>query len=87
PQRRNCAAAAAGVFYLQAGRFGGAIVELFNALPLGLIHTNAGLALLGTLSASLQRAQGDEKQRDAAALAFLITASGVTLLGVASAFW
>ncbi|CCP06968.1 Putative BenE-family transporter [Erwinia amylovora MR1] len=81
PQRRYWAAAAAGVFYLLAGLFGGAIVELFNALPLGLIHTIAGLALLGTLSASLQRALGDEKQRDAAAIAFLITASGVTLLG------
>ncbi|WP_099350589.1 benzoate/H(+) symporter BenE family transporter [Erwinia amylovora] len=87
PQRRYWAAAAAGVFYLLAGIFGGAIVELFNALPLGLIHTIAGLALLGTLSASLQRALGDEKQRDAAAIAFLITASGVTLLGVGSAFW
>ncbi|WP_168409493.1 benzoate/H(+) symporter BenE family transporter [Erwinia amylovora] len=87
PQRRYWAAAAAGVFYLLAGLFGGAIVELFNALPLGLIHTIAGLALLGTLSASLQRALGDEKQRDAAAIAFLITASGVTLLGVGSAFW
>jgi benzoate membrane transport protein len=29
----------------------------------------------------------DEKQRDAALIAFLITASGVTLLGVGSAFW
>ncbi|KYP84427.1 hypothetical protein WB66_11995, partial [bacteria symbiont BFo1 of Frankliniella occidentalis] len=51
------------------------------------IHTIAGLALLGTLAASLQRALSDEKQRDAAAIAFLITASGVTLLGVGAAFW
>jgi len=87
PQRRYWAAAAAGVFYLLAGVFGGAIGGLFTALPQAMIHTIAGLALLGTLAASLQRVLSDEKQRDAAAIAFLITASGVTLLGVGAAFW
>ncbi|MNV72629.1 Inner membrane protein YdcO [compost metagenome] len=60
---------------------------LFSALPAALIHTIAGLALLGTIAGSMQRALQDEKQRDAALIAFLITASGVTLLGVGSAFW
>ncbi|WP_455813132.1 benzoate/H(+) symporter BenE family transporter [Pseudomonas graminis] len=87
PQRRYWAAAAAGVFYLLAGVFGGAISGLFTALPLALIHTIAGLALLGTIAGSLQRALSDEKQRDAAVITFLITASGVTLLGVGAAFW
>ncbi len=87
PQRRYMAAAAAGVFYLLAGLFGGVISMLFSALPVALIHTIAGLALLGTIAGSLQRALQDEKQRDAALIAFLITASGVTLLGVGSAFW
>ncbi|BCQ34355.1 membrane protein [Erwinia rhapontici] len=87
PQRRYWAAAAAGVFYLLAGVFGGAISGLFTALPLALIHTIAGLALLGTIAGSLQRALSDEKQRDAAVIAFLITASGLTLLGVGAAFW
>ncbi|BCQ44344.1 hypothetical protein ERHA55_18710 [Erwinia rhapontici] len=67
--------------------FGGAISGLFTALPLALIHTIAGLALLGTIAGSLQRALSDEKQRDAAVIAFLITASGLTLLGVGAAFW
>ncbi|MGO2158759.1 MAG: benzoate/H(+) symporter BenE family transporter, partial [Serratia proteamaculans] len=87
PQRRYMAAVAAGVFYLLAGVFGGVIGMLFSALPVALIHTIAGLALLGTIAGSLQRALQDEKQRDAALIAFLITASGVTLLGVGSAFW
>jgi len=87
PQRRYMAAAAAGGFYLLAGIFGGAIGGLFNALPVALIHTIAGLALLGTIGGSLHRALSEEKQRDAAAIAFLITASGVTLLGIGSAFW
>ncbi|EPG2364797.1 benzoate/H(+) symporter BenE family transporter, partial [Serratia marcescens] len=72
---------------LLAGLFGGAIGLLFSALPVALIHTIAGLALLGTIGGSLQRALHDEKQRDAALIAFLITASGVTLLGIGSAFW
>jgi len=87
PQRRYWAAAAAGVFYLLAGVFGGAISGLFTALPQALIHTIAGLALLGTIAGSLQRALSDEQQRDAAVIAFLITASGVTLLGIGAAFW
>lgn len=87
PQRRYWAAAVAGVFYLLAGVFGGAISGLFTALPLALIHTIAGLALLGTIAGSLQRALSDEKQRDAAVITFLITASGLTLLGVGAAFW
>lgn len=87
PQRRYWAAAAAGGFYLLAGVFGGAISGLFTALPLALIHTIAGLALLGTIAGSLQRALSDEKQRDAAVITFLITASGVTLIGVGAAFW
>ncbi|MTD25470.1 benzoate/H(+) symporter BenE family transporter [Erwinia sorbitola] len=86
-QRRYWAAAAAGVFYLLAGIFGGAIGGMFTALPLALIHTIAGLALLGTIAGSLQRALNEEKQRDAAVITFLITASGVTLLGVGAAFW
>jgi benzoate membrane transport protein len=81
------AAVSAGVFYLLAGLFGGSIGLLFTALPTPLIHTIAGLALLGTIAGSMQRALVEESHRDAAIITFLITASGVTLLGVGSAFW
>ncbi|WP_428945870.1 benzoate/H(+) symporter BenE family transporter [Pantoea sp. FN060301] len=87
PQRRYWGAACAGFFYLLAGLFGGAIGQLFSALPPALIHTIAGLALLGTLAGSLQRALENDKQREAALIAFLITASGVSLLGIGAAFW
>lgn len=86
-KKRYMAAVAAGVFYLLAGLFGGSIGLLFTALPTPLIHTIAGLALLGTIAGSLQRALAEESHRDAAVITFLITASGVTLLGVGSAFW
>lgn len=87
PKKRYMAAVAAGVFYLIAGVFGGSIGMMFTALPQVLIHTIAGLALLGTIAGSLYRALENESQRDAAIITFLITASGVTLLGIGSAFW
>lgn len=86
-KKRYMAAVSAGVFYLLAGLFGGSIGLLFTALPTPLIHTIAGLALLGTIAGSLQRALVEGSHRDAAIITFLITASGVTLLGVGSAFW
>ncbi|HHG8774402.1 TPA: benzoate/H(+) symporter BenE family transporter, partial [Raoultella planticola] len=87
PQRRWLAAAAAGVFYLLAGLFGGSITALMSALPTAWIQMLAGLALLGTLGGSLFQALNHENERDAAGVTFLVTASGVTLLGIGSAFW
>ena len=47
----------------------------------------AGLALLGTLGHSLQQALQLERDREAAVITFLVTASGVTGFGIGSAFW
>ena len=47
----------------------------------------AGLALLGTLGGSLFQALNAERERDAALVTFLVTASGITLAGIGSAFW
>ncbi|WP_232623266.1 benzoate/H(+) symporter BenE family transporter [Enterobacter oligotrophicus] len=85
--KRWLAAAAAGVFYLLAGLFGGSITALMSALPLSGVQTLAGLALLGTISGSLYQALHHEAERDAAIVTFLMTASGITLLGIGSAFW
>ncbi|WP_145537534.1 benzoate/H(+) symporter BenE family transporter [Yersinia kristensenii] len=87
PKKRYMAAVAAGFFYLIAGVFGGSIGMILTALPVALIHTIAGLALLGTIASSLHRALENERQRDVAIITFLITASGVTLWGIGSAFW
>lgn len=85
--QRWLASAAAGVFYLLAGLFGGAVGLLLTALPLVLIQTLAGLALLATLTGSIQRALYQEETRDAAIITFLVTASGITLAGIGAAFW
>lgn len=81
------AAAAAGGFYLLAGLFGGSITALMAALPPAWIQMLAGLALLGTLGGSLAQALATARERDAAMVTFLVTASGLTLLGIGSAFW
>ncbi len=87
PQQRWLAAMAAGGFYLLAGLFGGSITALMSALPAAWIQMLAGLALLGTIGGSLFQAVHQASERDAAVLTFLVTASGVTLAGIGSAFW
>ena len=86
-KQRYKAAAFAGVGYLIAGVFGASIVTLFAILPSALIMGVAGIALFGTIGASLHAALHDEHQREAALLTFLVTASGLSLWGIGSAFW
>lgn len=87
PKQRYKAAVWAGVFYLLMGLFGATVVGLFAALPGELVMAIAGLALLGTIGNSLTVALADERERDAALLTFMITASGLALFGIGSAFW
>jgi benzoate membrane transport protein len=47
----------------------------------------AGLALLGTLSASLASALSATEGREAAAITFVVAASGLTFAGIGAAFW
>jgi len=87
PRRRYAAAAMAGVFYIALGLAGGAVVGLLAAFPRELVAAVAGLALLGTIAGGLAAALKEEKHRDAAILTFLVTLSGVAMLGIGSAFW
>lgn len=87
PGQRYKAAMWAGIFYLLMGLFGATVVGLFAALPVELVMAIAGLALLGTIGNSLTVALANEQERDAALLTFMITASGLALFGIGSAFW
>lgn len=87
PERRYLAAVWAGIFYLITGLLGATVVSVFTALPKELVAAIAGIALLGTIGGSLSGALQDERERDAALITFLVTASGLTLRGVGSAFW
>jgi len=87
PARRYVAAVAAGGFYLLIGVFGATVGALFGAFPRELVLAIAGLALLGTIGNGLAAALSDERHREPALITFLVTASGLTLFGVGSAFW
>lgn len=87
PQRRYLAAVWAGIFYLITGILGATVAGLFGALPKAFVAGIAGIALLGTIGNSLTMALADDTERDAAVITFLVTASGLTLFGIGSAFW
>lgn len=87
PSKRYVAAVAAGVGYLAIGLFGATVGAVFAAFPRELVLAIAGLALLGTIGSGLATAVRDETQREPALVTFLVTASGVSLFGVGSAFW
>lgn len=87
PKRRYRATAWAGVFYFLAGIFATAVTGIMLAFPEALIMTIAGLALMGTIANSLHSALEDSEHREAAVMTFIVTASGVTLMGTGSAFW
>ena len=87
PQRRYPAAVWCGIFYLAAGIFGSTIASLFAALPAALIVSIAALALFGSIMSGLANAMHNPREREAALVTFMVTASGLTLLTIGSAFW
>ncbi|UCJ15321.1 benzoate/H(+) symporter BenE family transporter [Pseudomonas sp. MM211] len=87
PRKRYTAAIWCGVFYGIAGLFGATLAALFAALPKALILSIAALALFASIIGGLTQAMSEPKEREAALITFLVTASGMTLFGVGSAFW
>lgn len=87
PAKRHLASVFAGVFYLLVGVFGATVGALFAAFPRELVLAVAGLALFGTIGGGLATAMKDEAQREPALVTFLVTASGLSLGGIGSAFW
>jgi len=87
PARRYTAAVAAGAFYIVVGLFGATVAAVFAAFPKELVACVAGIALFGTIANSLAMALREESDREAALVTFLVTASGLSLAGIGSAFW
>lgn len=87
PKKRYTAAIWCGVFYAIAGIFGATLAALFAALPKALILSIAALALFASIIGGLTQAMSEPKEREAALITFLVTASGMTLFSVGSAFW
>ncbi|MGS2613867.1 benzoate/H(+) symporter BenE family transporter [Micromonospora sp. LZ34] len=87
PDRRWIASVTAGLGLALLGLGAGAATALVALSPPVLIEAVAGLALLGALATALTSALADPAAREAAVVTFVVTASGVTLLGVGGAFW
>lgn len=87
PERRWIAAATAGVAYLALAPAAATLAGLMTQAPPGVIESVAGLALVGTLAASLAAATADPAERMPAVAAFLVAAGGVSIMGIGAAFW
>jgi benzoate membrane transport protein len=87
PERRWVASVTAGVGLALLGLGAGVATALVAVAPPILIEAVAGLALLGALATALASAVTDPEAREAAVVTFVVTASGVTLIGVGGAFW
>ncbi|WP_369986750.1 benzoate/H(+) symporter BenE family transporter [Pseudomonas xanthosomatis] len=87
PRRRYVAAVAGSALYLLLGIAGATLMSLFAAFPAALIAALAGLALYGAISEALTRSLAEPAERDAGLFTFLVTASGVSFLGLSAAFW
>lgn len=87
PSKRYVAGISGGVFYLLLGVFGATLVSIFTAFPAALIAALAGLALLAAIGGALSTAMSVPEDREAALITFLVTASGMSFLGLSAAFW
>src|ERR1700722_4356571 len=87
PGRRWIASWTAGWAYLVLALVSAALTTFLSAAPADVTGAVAGLALLATLSASLSGALSAGGDREAAAIPFVVPASGLTFLGIGAAFW
>jgi benzoate membrane transport protein len=87
PKRRWIAAQSGGWTYVVLAVASAALAALVAVAPAGVIATVAGLALLGTLASAFEGAVSEPAGREAAVITFLVAASGITVLGIGSAFW
>lgn len=85
--RRWVATVSAAATYVVLALAAAALAALVAAAPGDVIPAAAGLALIGTFGTALAGALADDGEREAAAVCFLVAASGVTVLGVGAAFW
>ncbi len=86
-RKRYWAALTSGACYVMIGLFAGGVIALVRAAPALLVETVAGLALIGSFASAIAAAMADAERREAAAITFLVTMSGMSVGGIGSAFW
>lgn len=87
PDKRYVAGVANGIFYLIGGIFAGTIVALFTSLPGEFVAILAGLALIGAITSNISAFAAEKSHLEASVITFIATASGMSFLGLGSAFW
>jgi benzoate membrane transport protein len=87
PAKRYWAAVWSGVFYCVFGVFAGAVTHFAAQAPDLAVGSLAGVALFAVFMNSANVALRSDDTREAAAMTFLVTASGVTLFGLGGAVW
>ena len=87
PARRYVAGIFGGVGYVLLAALAGIAAVLVARSPPVLIEAVAGLALIGAFGSAMLNAVQDEDGRLPGLVTFLVTASGLSLFGIGSAFW
>lgn len=87
PDNRYVATVVQGLGFIAFGLVSATAISLIQALPLALIAGVAGLTLLPVIFQALRFSLGQPNHTLAAGIALLVAASGLTILGISSAFW
>src|ERR1043165_3695734 len=87
PARRYIAGIFGGIGYVALAGLAAVAAILVARSPPVLIEAVAGLALIGAFGSAMLNAVQDEEGRLPGLVTFLMTASGLSLFGIGSAFW
>ncbi|HET9168616.1 MAG TPA: benzoate/H(+) symporter BenE family transporter [Actinospica sp.] len=87
PRRRWIASVTAGCVYIVLGLSAALATSLLAVTPPLLIEAVAGLALMSTFGGSLAAAVSGADHREAAAVTFAVSASGISVLSIGAPFW
>lgn len=87
PSQRYWTAVISGGIYCVFGLFAAVITGVAILAPPMLLETLTGVALLGVFANSASAALSEPDTREAAAVTFLVTASGITVFGLGAAVW
>ncbi len=87
PQKRWLVAWPYLVLYGLIGLMAASFVQVLGALPKELITAIAGLALFSPLMGGVTAMMKEPRDIESALVTFLVTASGLAIAGVGSAFW
>jgi benzoate membrane transport protein len=87
PGKRWVSSFFGGFLFLVLAATAGLTVAYVLGMPREVVLAAAGIALFSTITGSITTAVEVENERLPAIITFLVTASGVSLLGIGSAFW